>query len=141
MVLITDANRMQNDPVVSRASELMRLGLMPSAEQLRGGFVRRVSLKPPLLHAWLSYSSLCRICSQSTFRRRGIKCKAALHPLFTTDTCIIRIKCTHRLVSVTLLFPLFDGYSYLELVPLCGWSSGVRSEHIVMKTCGLAKKW
>ncbi|KAF9648828.1 hypothetical protein BDM02DRAFT_3143619 [Thelephora ganbajun] len=29
---------MQNDPIVSRASELMRLGLMPSAQQVRGGF-------------------------------------------------------------------------------------------------------
>lgn len=28
---------MQNDPVVSRASELMRLGLMPPPEQVRGG--------------------------------------------------------------------------------------------------------
>jgi len=29
---------MQNDPVVSRASELMRLGLMPPTQQLQGGF-------------------------------------------------------------------------------------------------------
>ena len=33
---------MQNDPVVSQASELMRLGLMPSAQQIRGDLVRRV---------------------------------------------------------------------------------------------------
>jgi hypothetical protein len=30
---------MQNDPVVSKASELLRLGLMPSAEELRAGKV------------------------------------------------------------------------------------------------------
>jgi len=28
---------MQNDPVVGRASELMRLGLMPTPEAVRGG--------------------------------------------------------------------------------------------------------
>jgi len=30
---------MQNDPVVSKASELLRVGLMPSPEDLRGGKV------------------------------------------------------------------------------------------------------
>ena len=30
---------MQNDPVVSKASELLRLGLMPSPEELRAGKV------------------------------------------------------------------------------------------------------
>ena len=28
---------MQNDPVVSKASELLRLGLMPTAEELKSG--------------------------------------------------------------------------------------------------------
>jgi len=28
---------MQNDPVVSKASELLRLGLMPSVEEIKGG--------------------------------------------------------------------------------------------------------
>lgn len=31
---------MQRDPVVSKASELLRLGLMPSPEELRAGKVR-----------------------------------------------------------------------------------------------------
>ncbi|KAI6025583.1 hypothetical protein F5J12DRAFT_808951 [Pisolithus orientalis] len=31
---------MQNDPVVSKASELLRLGLMPSPDEIRGGKVR-----------------------------------------------------------------------------------------------------
>ena len=31
---------MQNDPVVSKASELLRLGLMPTPEELREGKVR-----------------------------------------------------------------------------------------------------
>jgi hypothetical protein len=39
-MLNSDVTRMQNDPIVSRASELMRLGLMPSTEQVQGGFVR-----------------------------------------------------------------------------------------------------
>jgi hypothetical protein len=30
---------MQNDPVVSKASELLRLGLMPSVEEIKGGKV------------------------------------------------------------------------------------------------------
>ena len=30
---------MQNDPVVSKASELLRLGLMPSVEQIKAGKV------------------------------------------------------------------------------------------------------
>lgn len=30
---------MQNDPVVSKASELLRLGLMPSADELKAGKV------------------------------------------------------------------------------------------------------
>lgn len=33
---------MQNDPVVSKASELLRLGLMPSLEEVRAGKVRNV---------------------------------------------------------------------------------------------------
>ena len=44
-MLITGTNRMQNDPVVSRASEIMRLGLMPSPRQLRDGLVRRLLLQ------------------------------------------------------------------------------------------------
>jgi len=42
---IDTPTRMQNDPVVSRASELMRLGLMPSCKQVRGGLVRRILLQ------------------------------------------------------------------------------------------------
>lgn len=34
---------MQNDPVVSKASELLRLGLMPSPQEVKDGKVR---LKP-----------------------------------------------------------------------------------------------
>lgn len=30
---------MQNDPIVSKSSELLRLGLMPSPEELRAGKV------------------------------------------------------------------------------------------------------
>ena len=30
---------MQNDPVVSKASELLRLGLMPSLEEIKAGKV------------------------------------------------------------------------------------------------------
>jgi hypothetical protein len=33
-------NSMQNDPVVSKASELLRLGLMPTPDELRAGKVR-----------------------------------------------------------------------------------------------------
>lgn len=33
---------MQNDPVVSKASELLRLGLMPTPEEVRAGKVRRI---------------------------------------------------------------------------------------------------
>jgi hypothetical protein len=35
-----DLPSMQNDPVVSKASELLRLGLMPSAESIKAGQVR-----------------------------------------------------------------------------------------------------
>jgi apoptosis-inducing factor 3 len=30
---------MGNDPIMSKTSELMRLGLMPSAEEIKGGVV------------------------------------------------------------------------------------------------------
>jgi len=33
---------MQNDPIVSRASELMRLGLMPLGKDVQDGFVSGV---------------------------------------------------------------------------------------------------
>lgn len=36
---------MQNDPVISQASELMRLGLMPSAKQVNGDLVRHVPVQ------------------------------------------------------------------------------------------------
>ena len=41
---------MQNDPVVSKASELFRLGLMPSPAELREGKVRH---NPALLQGAL----------------------------------------------------------------------------------------
>jgi hypothetical protein len=37
--LLTVACSMQNDPVVSKASELLRLGLMPSADVIKAGQV------------------------------------------------------------------------------------------------------
>jgi hypothetical protein len=37
--VIVISRSMQNDPVVSKASELLRLQLMPSLEELRGGKV------------------------------------------------------------------------------------------------------
>lgn len=38
--VLHDLPSMQNDPVVSKASELLRLGLMPSAESIKAGQVR-----------------------------------------------------------------------------------------------------
>jgi apoptosis-inducing factor 3 len=38
---------MQNDPVVSKASELLRLGAMPSLDELRNGKVGCVSFLFP----------------------------------------------------------------------------------------------
>ena len=35
---------MQRDPIVSKASELLRLGLMPSAAEIKGGKVRSIVL-------------------------------------------------------------------------------------------------
>ena len=95
MIFITNTNRMQNDPIVSRASELMRLGLMPSAQQLRGDFVRRVSLQATPFMRTVLTRFYNRICLRSTFRRRrrGIECKPVLDPLFATSTCIVRVKC------------------------------------------------
>ena len=40
---------MQNDPVVSKASELLRLGLMPSVEEIKAGKVCIMFL------GWLTY--------------------------------------------------------------------------------------
>ena len=45
MILIPVVGRMQSDPIVARSSELMRLGLMPSAQELRGGLVRYILLQ------------------------------------------------------------------------------------------------
>lgn len=38
--ILTALNSMQADPIVVKASELMRLGLMPSASQIKDGVVR-----------------------------------------------------------------------------------------------------
>jgi len=35
---------MGNDPVMSKSSELMRLGFMPSAEEIKNGVVSSISL-------------------------------------------------------------------------------------------------
>lgn len=37
---------MQNDPVVSKASELLRLGLMPSPEEVKSGKVSGTGFRP-----------------------------------------------------------------------------------------------
>lgn len=39
MAVLTVGSSMQNDPVVSKASELFRLGLMPSVELIKSGQV------------------------------------------------------------------------------------------------------
>ena len=39
MAVLTVGTSMQNDPVVSKASELFRLGLMPSVELIKSGQV------------------------------------------------------------------------------------------------------
>ena len=39
MAVLTVGSSMQNDPVVSKASELLRLGLMPSVELIKAGQV------------------------------------------------------------------------------------------------------
>ena len=44
---------MQNDPVVSKASELLRLGLMPSAEELKSGMASVSLLRIIPSHALL----------------------------------------------------------------------------------------
>jgi hypothetical protein len=36
---------MQNDPVVSKASELLRLGLMPTPQELKEGMVSLFSMQ------------------------------------------------------------------------------------------------
>lgn len=41
---------MQADPVASKASELMRLGKMPSASEIKGGVVRANSTAYPSLN-------------------------------------------------------------------------------------------
>ena len=43
---------MQNDPVVSKASELLRLGLMPSVEEIKGG---KVCI---MLSGWIYFSQV-----------------------------------------------------------------------------------
>ena len=54
VILTAVAGRMQNDPIVARSSELMRLGLMPSAQELRGGLVRWVSSSSHPFCKWLT---------------------------------------------------------------------------------------
>lgn len=39
---LTGFSRMQNDPVVSKASELLRLGAMPSPDELKNGKVKPI---------------------------------------------------------------------------------------------------
>jgi hypothetical protein len=48
MILTQSVRSMQNDPVVSKASELLRLGAMPSPDDLRSGKVRDSPLCPKL---------------------------------------------------------------------------------------------
>jgi len=62
MALIAVAGRMQSDPIVARSSELMRLGLMPSAQELRGGLVRCILFQVILITNGPHASSLPRIC-------------------------------------------------------------------------------
>lgn len=51
---------MQNDPVVSKCSELIRLGLMPSAEEIRAGKVCFVLLHFKVLDIdWPSSRRMC----------------------------------------------------------------------------------
>jgi hypothetical protein len=50
---------MQNDPVVSKASELLRLGLMPSPDELKAG---KVSVN--------STFQLCHMVEQSSLNDR-----------------------------------------------------------------------
>ncbi len=40
--LLTVGSSMQNDPIVSKASELLRLGLMPSADAIKAGQVSQL---------------------------------------------------------------------------------------------------
>jgi hypothetical protein len=40
--LLTVGSSMQNDPVVSKASELLRLGLMPSVDTIKAGQVSQL---------------------------------------------------------------------------------------------------
>ena len=44
--LLTVAPSMQNDPVVSKASELLRLGLMPSVDVIKAGQVSQPHVTP-----------------------------------------------------------------------------------------------
>lgn len=39
---VVAVSSMQNDPVVTKAAELLRLDLMPSPEELRGGKVSNI---------------------------------------------------------------------------------------------------
>ena len=55
-----DLPSMQNDPVVSKASELLRLGLMPSAESIKAGQVRSSVM---ILYPWGSNVATCRTYS------------------------------------------------------------------------------
>jgi hypothetical protein len=47
---------MQNDPVVSKASELLRLGLMPSPEEVKTGKVIKLGL---LSHSRYDADCIC----------------------------------------------------------------------------------
>jgi len=43
MAVLTFGSSMQNDPVVSKASELLRLGLMPSVDLIKAGQVSQLN--------------------------------------------------------------------------------------------------
>lgn len=61
---------MQNDPVVSKASELLRLGLMPSVEEIKGGKVCYHVFEGDLFFSLLFYF---RICFRSILVHRALK--------------------------------------------------------------------
>ena len=51
---------MQADPVMIKASELMRLGLMPSAEEIKGGLVSVELLSILFTSAHIDIPAICQ---------------------------------------------------------------------------------
>jgi hypothetical protein len=49
VTFLTVAHSMQNDPVVSKASELLRLGLMPSVDAIKAGQVGQPHINTTML--------------------------------------------------------------------------------------------